>query len=93
MPDLTRKSLNKNSELAAIPEVKAEDSEGPAILIQKHVRMFFAREKYRNMKNAAIKLQRYFRMNSVRSLYQNILSAIVFIQRYWRMKKYNVIYN
>ena len=49
MPDLTRKCLNKNSELAAIPEVKAEDSEGPAILIQKHVRMFFAREKYRNM--------------------------------------------
>lgn len=81
-----RKSTGK-SELPVILEAKAEYSDGPVILIQKNVRMFLQRKKFRRIKNAAVKVQSFIRMISVRDLYVNILSAIVFIQRTWRLVK------
>jgi hypothetical protein len=77
-----RKSLNSN--LPVIVEAKAEYSDGPVILIQKNVKMFLQRKKYKNLKTAAVKVQSFIRMSNVRELYLNIRNAIVFIQRAWR---------
>ena len=73
-----------------IPEVKAEYSDEPVIIIQKHIKMYLARKKYKKIKNAVIKLQSFERMSSVKGLYQNILSAIIYIQRFWRQKHVRV---
>jgi tetratricopeptide (TPR) repeat protein len=87
--DVRKHTRSKSKPLPVIEEVKAEYFSEPIVLIQKVVRMYLARKKYKKIRQASIKIQSFARMLSVRVLYQNIWSAIVFIQRYWRSRSNN----